>query len=226
MTDARDRLAIALDVPDLTTAEEIARAVAPWFGIAKVGLELYSAAGPEAIARMRALDLQVFADLKMYDIPTTVERGARALGRQGITYLNFPAVGGVDMLRAGVNGLAEGAREAGHAQPIPIAVTVLTSERDTSAFDARLEAAIDAGCKGVVCSVEEISRVHRVRSDFVTIVPGVRFADGERHDQARVGTPDAVAREGADVLVVGRAVTAATDRARAAERVYDAVANA
>ena len=226
MTDARDRLAIALDVPDLATAEEIAREVSPWFGIAKVGLELYSAAGPEAVARMRALDLHVFADLKMYDIPTTVERGARALGHQGITYLNFPAVGGVDMLRAGVTGLAEGAREAGHAQPIPIAVTVLTSERDTSAFEGRLQAAIDAGCKGVVCSIEEIARVHRAQSDFVTIVPGVRFADGERHDQARVGTPDAVAREGADVLVVGRAVTAATDRASAAKRVYDAVANA
>src|SRR5436190_702340 len=120
---------------------------------------------------------------------------------------------------------AEGAREGGHAQPIPIAVTVLTSERDTSAFDARLQAAIDAGCKGVVCSVQEIARVHRARSDFVTIVPGVRFAEGERHDQARVGTPDAVAREGADVLVVGRAVTAATDRASAARRVYDAVGN-
>jgi orotidine-5'-phosphate decarboxylase len=226
MTDPRDRLAIALDVPDLDTAEEIARAVAPWFGVVKVGLELYSAAGPEAITRMRALDLQVFADLKMYDIPTTVERGARALGRQGITYLNFPAVGGVDMLRAGVHGLAEGARDGGHAQPIPIAVTVLTSETDTSAFDARLHAAIEAGCQGVVCSVEEIARVHGARSDFVTIVPGVRFADGERHDQARVGTPDAVARAGADVLVVGRAVTAAADRVSAAQRVYDAVANA
>jgi orotidine-5'-phosphate decarboxylase len=86
MTEVRDRLAIALDVPDLDTAEQLAKEVAPWFGIAKVGLELYSAAGPEAIARLRALDFRVFADLKLHDIPTTVRRAARVLGRQGASY--------------------------------------------------------------------------------------------------------------------------------------------
>ena len=102
----RNRLALALDVPDLDRAEQLAKEVAPWFGVAKVGLELYSAAGPEAIARMRALDLEVFADIKLHDIPTTVGRAARVLGRQGVRYLNFHAAGGVDMLRAGVEGLA------------------------------------------------------------------------------------------------------------------------
>jgi orotidine-5'-phosphate decarboxylase len=222
----RSRLAVALDVPDLDQAEQLAKEVAPWFGVAKVGLELYSAAGPEAIARMRALDLDVFADIKLHDIPTTVGRAARVLGRLGVRYLNFHAAGGVDMLRAGVQGLAEGAHEAGGAPAIPIAVTVLTSDPDADAFEERLARAIDAGCGGVVCSVREIERVHAARPDFVTVVPGVRFADGDLHDQARVGTPDEVARAGGNVLVVGRAVTRATDPRAAAQRVSDAIVNA
>jgi orotidine-5'-phosphate decarboxylase len=226
MMDVRRKLAVALDVPDLDRAEQLAKEVAPWFGIAKVGLELYSAAGPEAIARMRALDLEVFADIKLHDIPTTVGRAARVLGRQGVRYLNFHAAGGTEMLRAGVEGLAEGARDGGHEHAIPIAVTVLTSDPETGAFDERLARAIESGCGGVVCSVDEIERVHAARPDLVTIVPGVRFADGPRHDQARVGTPEGVAEAGGNVLVVGRAVTRADDPRAAAERVSDAVVHA
>src|SRR5436309_11267314 len=145
MSDARNRLAVALDVPDLDSAEQLAKEIAPWFGVAKVGLELYSAAGPEAIARFRALDFAVFADLKLHDIPTTVGRAARVLGRLGVAYLNFHAAGGVEMLRAGVEGVREGARDAQRAAPVPIAVTVLTSDPDASAFDARLAAAFESG---------------------------------------------------------------------------------
>ncbi|HEY5171255.1 MAG TPA: orotidine-5'-phosphate decarboxylase [Acidimicrobiia bacterium] len=224
--DVRNRLAIALDVSDLDRAEQLAKEVSPWFGVAKVGLELYSAAGPEAIARMRALDLEVFADIKLHDIPTTVGRAARVLGRQGVRYLNFHAAGGVQMLRAGVEGLAEGARDAGDARAIPIAVTVLTSDPDARAFDERLARAVEAGCGGVVCSVEEVERVHALRPDFLTIVPGVRFADGALHDQARVGTPEHVARAGGNLLVMGRAVTGTDDPRAAAQRVSDAVVNA
>jgi orotidine-5'-phosphate decarboxylase len=226
VTDVRKRLAIALDVEDLDRAERVAKEVAPWFGVAKVGLELYSAAGPEAIARMRNLDLEVFADIKLHDIPTTVGRAARVLGRQGVRYLNFHAAGGVDMLRAGVEGLAEGARDAGHTSAVPIAVTVLTSDPDAGAFDARLTAAIEAGCGGVVCSVLEIERVHAARADFVTIVPGVRFAHDDSHDQARIGTPESVALAGGDVLVIGRAVTRAPDPRVAAKDAFDEVVNA
>lgn len=223
---ARDHLAIVLDVPSLEEAIELAGAVAPWFGVAKVGLELYSAAGPAAVEPLRELGLRVFCDLKLHDIPTTVGRAARVLGRLGVNYLNFHAAGGVDMLRAGVTGVLEGAREAGYDAPVPLAVTVLTSDPDASAFDARLACAIEAGCGGVVCSVQEIERVKRARRDFVTVVPGVRLEDGDRHDQARVGTPTQVAAAGADVLVVGRAVSAAEDRSAAAQHVHQAVADA
>jgi orotidine-5'-phosphate decarboxylase len=223
---ARDRLAIALDVPSLADAVELARAVAPWFGVAKVGLELYSAAGPAMVEPLADLGLRVFCDLKLHDIPTTVGRAARVLGRLGVGYLNFHAAGGVDMLRAGVDGVKEGARDAGRAAPVPLAVTVLTSDPDASAFDARLACAIEAGCGGVVCSVQEIARVKRARQDFLAVVPGVRLDGGDVHDQARVGTPAQVAAAGADVLVVGRAVGAATDRRAAARLVHELVSDA
>jgi len=220
---ARDHLAIALDVPSLDDALDLARTVAPWIGVAKVGLELYSAAGPGAVEPLADLGLRVFADLKLHDIPTTVGRAARVLGRLGVHYLNFHATGGVEMLRAGVDGVKEGASESGRAVPVPLAVTVLTSDADASAFDSRLANAIEAGCGGVVCSVQEIARVKRARQDLVTVVPGVRLADGDVHDQARVGTPSQVAAAGADVLVIGRAVSAASDRRAAAQLVHDAV---
>ena len=223
---ARDHLAMSLDLPTLEEALELAREVAPWFGVAKVGLELYSAAGPGAIEPLRDLGFRVFCDLKLHDIPTTVGRAARVLGRLGVSYLNFHAAGGIDMLRAGVEGVLDGARETGRAAPVPLAVTVLTSDSDASAFDARLACAIESGCGGVVCSVQEIERVKRARQDFVTVVPGIRLDDGDRHDQSRVGTPAQVAAAGADVLVVGRAVSAADDRATAARLVHASVADA
>jgi len=129
-------------------------------------------------------------------------------------------------LRAGVDGVKEGARDAGRAAPVPLAVTVLTSDPDASAFDARLACAIEAGCGGVVCSVQEIARVKRARQDFLAVVPGVRLDGGDVHDQARVGTPAQVAAAGADVLVVGRAVGAATDRRAAARLVHELVSDA
>src|SRR4051812_31340973 len=223
---AREHLAIALDVPGLDEALALAADVAPWFGVAKVGLELFSAAGPAAVEPLRDLGLRVFCDLKLHDIPTTVGRAARVLGGLGVTYLNFHAAGGVDMLRAGVEGVREGARDAGLDAPVPLAVTVLTSDPDASAFDARLAAAIESGCGGVVCSVREIERVKRARTELVAVVPGVRLADGDTHDQSRVGTPCEVAAAGADVLVIGRAVSAAGDRRATARAVHASVADA
>ncbi|MGQ0825790.1 MAG: orotidine-5'-phosphate decarboxylase [Actinomycetota bacterium] len=222
--DVRDQLALVLDAPDLDEAERLAEELAEWFGVVKIGLELYSVAGPRAIDRLQARGFDVFCDLKLHDIPTTVGRAARVLGGLGVRYLNFHAAGGEAMVRAGVEGLMAGASERGHAAPVALGVTVLTSDTEGSAFDERLRVAIEAGCGGVVCSVQEVARVRRARPDLVTVVPGIRLADGDQHDQVRVGTPDEVAAAGADVLVVGRAVTAAPDRADAAARVYTAVA--
>jgi orotidine-5'-phosphate decarboxylase len=219
VTEVRDRLALALDVGGSEDAEAVARRLAPWFGIAKVGLELYAEAGPEMIERLRSSGLAVFADLKLYDIPNTVERAARALGRRGVDFLNFPAAGGAAMLEAGVAGLAEGAREGGHPPPMALAVTVLTSEADVSSFDTRLDAAAGAGCDGVVCSAHEIAAVKTRAPSLATMVPGIRKAGEPHHDQARVATPAEAIERGADWLVIGRAVTAAADPEAAAESI-------
>lgn len=213
-TDVRERLVLALDCSDLDDAVALARRLAPWFASAKVGYELYGTAGPAAFDAVHELGMRVFADLKLHDIPTTVGRGARALGRHGVDFLNFHAAGGAEMLRAGVDGLREGASDAGHARPVALGVTVLTSEADTSAFPERLRAAREGGCDGVVCSALEIGVV---RGDGLrTMVPGLRRAGSDADDQARVATPAAAASAGADWLVIGRTVTADADPESAA----------
>ena len=212
--EVRDRLALPLDVGDLDASLAMAKTVAPWFGIAKVGYELYGEAGPEAFARLQELGFAVFCDLKLHDIPTTVERGAAALARHGVRFMNAHAAGGVDMLRAFVAGAHDGATGAGLEPPLTLAVTVLTSDADASPFDARLLAARESGCDGVVCSGRELDRVRA--AGLRAMVPGVRPAGAAIDDQARVVTPgDAIAR-GADWIVVGRPVTRADDPAAAA----------
>src|SRR5438128_8065865 len=107
--EARDRFALALDIDDLVLATRWADELRPWFGVAKVGLELWAAAGPEAVVSIVDSGYKVFLDLKLHDIPTTVERTGRVLGDLGPTYVTIHGAGGVDMLRAGAEGLAQGA---------------------------------------------------------------------------------------------------------------------
>ena len=212
----RDRLALALDIDDLAAAVALADRLHPWFGVVKVGLELFTAAGPAAVEKLARPDRRVFLDLKLHDIPTTVGKAARQVGRLGVGYVTLHAAGGVDMLRAGVDGLEAGAADAGtEHRPVALGVTVLTSDPDASAFTARLAAAVAGGCGGVVCSVRELPTV-KDRSRLLAVVPGIRLPGGATHDQARIGTPAEAIAAGADLLVVGRAVTAAPDPEAAA----------
>jgi orotidine-5'-phosphate decarboxylase len=210
-TPGRDRLALALDVEDLAAAVALADRLHPWFGVVKVGLELFTAAGPAAVEKLARSDRRIFLDLKLHDIPTTVGKAARQVGRLGVGYMTLHAAGGIDMLRAGVEGLEAGAADAGAGErPVALGVTVLTSDPDASAFPARLAAATAGGCGGVVCSVRELPEV-KERSRLLAVVPGIRLAGGATHDQARVGSPAEAIAAGADLLVIGRAVTAAPD---------------
>src|SRR5262245_47951648 len=220
-SDPRAHLVLALDVGGLAEAEAMAARVGEWFGVVKVGLELYAEAGPAAFARFHDLGYRVFADLKLHDIPNTVGRAATVLGRHGVDVLNFHTAGGVEMLRAGVDGLRAGALEAGHAPPIALGVTVLTSDPDASAFDARLATAVAAGCDGVVCSAREVRAARD--AGMRTMVPGIRPPGTDVHDQARVATPETAIHDGATWLVIGRAVTAAPDPAGAAALLADSV---
>ena len=214
----RARLAISLDVDDAVAALRLARELQPWFGVAKVGLELYSAGGPDVVGALTDLGYDVFADLKFHDIPTTVGRAARVVGALGARYLNLHAQGGVPMLRAGVEGFLAGAEGAGLPVPVALAVTILTSEADAppAVLASRVQAALDAGCAGVVCAATDVAAVKAQGPDLIAVVPGIRPEGSPTHDQARLGTPVEAVAAGADVLVIGRAVTQAENPASAA----------
>jgi orotidine-5'-phosphate decarboxylase len=223
--DVRRRLALALDLDDLVEAHRTAAALRPWFGVAKIGLELYSAAGPDAVGALRDLGYQVFLDLKMFDIPTTVHRATRVLGALGVEYLTLHALGGVDMLRAGVDGLTEGAIGADLEPPIALAVTVLTSDGSAPAHIVpnRVRQAVEGGCGGLILAAADLQTARELAPRLKRVVPGIRLAGSDPHDQARAATPQEAAANGADLLVVGRTVTASADPQAAAAAVAAAV---
>ena len=180
-----------------------------------------------ALTALRDLGFRVFADLKLHDIPTTVERSASVLGALGASYVTIHASGGEPMLRAGVEGLARGASAAGSEPPVALAVTVLTSEADDGGhvFAHRVADAVEAGCGGLVCAAAEVPRAKTLAPRLLAVVPGIRPAGAPTHDQARPATPAAAIASGADLLVVGRAVTRADDPAAAAAEVAAEVAD-
>jgi orotidine-5'-phosphate decarboxylase len=224
--EVRNRLALVLDTDDLVEATRLAARMSPYFGVAKVGLELFSAAGPDAIGAMVDLGYRVFLDLKLHDIPTTVHRSARVLGALGIEYLTLHASGGVDMLKAGVEGLLTGAEAAGLGEPVALAVTVLTSD-DTAPphiVPNRVRIALEGGCGGLILAATDLQTAREIAPRLRRVVPGIRLPGTAHHDQARSATPEEAARGGADLLVVGRTVTSADDPIAAAAAVAAAVA--
>ncbi len=218
---------VAIDTPDLPRALELAKLVKPYVGGLKVGLEFISALGPDAVRQVVEIGLPVFADVKFHDIPNTVAGAAKALGGLGIAIFNVHASGGEAMMRAAREAIAPWT-----PRPLLIAVTVLTS-MDEAALEAtgqmgpareqvaRLTAlAKTSGLDGVVCSAHELATVRAVAGpDFLTIVPGIRPAGAALGDQRRVMTPSEARAAGADILVVGRPITAAPDPAAAARAI-------
>jgi orotidine-5'-phosphate decarboxylase len=223
--EVRDRLAISLDTDDLVAANRLAQAMRPYFGVAKIGLELFSAAGPDAIGSMRELGYQVFLDLKLYDIPTTVNRAAAVLGALGVDYLTLHAHGGVDMLAAGVQGLRHGAEQAGLDIPIALAVTVLTSDDSAPPHIVpnRVRVAVESGCGGLILAAADLQTARELAPRLRRVVPGIRLPGDPVHDQARSATPQTAAAQGADLLVIGRAVTQASDPVAAAAAIASAI---
>ncbi len=215
----RDRLVLALDVDDVVPALRLARQLQPWFRTAKVGLELFTAAGPDAVGAAADLGYDVFLDLKLHDIPTTVRKAARVVGALGARYLTLHARAGPVMLRAGVEGLIEGAEGAALPHPTALAVTILTSDGDAPAhiLGHRVAAAVEAGCGGLVLAAADVREAKQLAPRMMAVVPGIRMVSTDSHDQARPATPRQAVEMGADLLVVGRTVTAAADPAAAAE---------
>lgn len=194
----------------------------------KIGMELFYAAGPEIVRALKARGHGVFLDLKLHDIPNTVEKAMRVLRDLGADIVNLHAAGTADMMRAALRGLT---RPDG-TRPLLIAVTQLTSTdearmRAELLIERPLEEVVlayaknarDAGLDGVVCSPLEAGKVHALcGTDFLTVTPGVRFADGERGDQKRVTDPAQARALGSDYIVVGRPITQAADPVAAYRR--------
>ncbi len=194
----------------------------------KIGMELFYAEGPSIVREIKARGHKIFLDLKLHDIPNTVKKSMSVLSGLDVDMTNLHAAGTVRMMEAAIEGLT---RPDG-TRPLLIAVTQLTST-DQEAMERDLlirepiaevvmhyaENAKKAGLDGVVCSPLEAEAVHgRCGSGFVTVTPGVRFADGDIGDQKRVMTPAEAKRIGSDYIVVGRPITAAADPVAAYER--------
>lgn len=224
--ETRDKLCLVLDADDVVAATRLARDLQPYFAVAKIGLELYSACGPDAVLAISDLGYQVFLDLKLHDIPNTVGKAAKVCGALGVSYLTLHATGGVAMLRAGVDGLTDGAASAGLAPPTALAVTVLTSDAGAPPhiLGKRVQAAVESGCSGLVCAADDIAEAKQLAPRLVAVVPGIRMAGSPTHDQARATTPKNALDAGADLLVVGRTVTGASDPVAAANELIESLA--
>jgi orotidine-5'-phosphate decarboxylase len=230
---AGDKLIVALDVSSAEVGARLATRLHGHVGMFKVGLENFTAEGPVLPRFLVAMDEKVFLDLKLHDIPNTVRAAGRVAAQLGVGMFNVHASGGRKMMEAALQGAVEGSelRQDG-ARPRVLAVTVLTSLTEEALGElgisgsaeevvvrlARL--AREAGLDGVVASPREIAALRRALGpNFLIVTPGIRPADAAADDQARIATPGAAIRAGANYLVVGRPITGAADPAAAADAI-------
>ncbi|THF73883.1 orotidine-5'-phosphate decarboxylase [Cohnella fermenti] len=225
---------VALDKPDARAALLLAEQLQGSGCWAKVGLELFYAAGPDIIGELKARGFRVFLDLKLHDIPNTVKGGSRSIARLGVDMFNVHAGGGLAMMQAAVQGV-EDALDAGEAsaKPLIIAVTQLTSTNQATLNDqlgipGTVEEAVlrcarltkDAGLDGVVASPLEVGAIKAAcGSTFLTVTPGIRPQGADIGDQQRITTPYDAVQGGTDYLVIGRPITGAADPAAALQTI-------
>ncbi|HJA36863.1 MAG TPA: orotidine-5'-phosphate decarboxylase [Firmicutes bacterium] len=221
---------IACDFPDAQQTLDFLRQFQQEKPFVKIGMELFYGEGPDIVRQIKSMGHDVFLDLKLHDIPNTVNKAMRNLARLGVNMTNVHAAGTADMMRAAKEGLAEGA--AGEV-PLLIAVTQLTSTTEERMHkELLIEASIedtvrhyaknacDSGLDGVVCSPLEAGIVKEAcGTAFLTVTPGIRYADGNVNDQARITTPQKAREIGTDYIVVGRPITKAQDPVEAYRRV-------
>ncbi|MDD9138642.1 orotidine-5'-phosphate decarboxylase [Fructobacillus sp. CRL 2054] len=227
-------LMVAFDVPDKKAALKLAEELGGGQGkTAKVGMELYYKEGAAVVQTLQEEGFAIFLDLKLFDIPHTVEMAMLQLARLGVDFVTVHALGGKKMLQAAKRGLEDGAAESGLPAPKLLAVTELTSISEailrdeqncrlglTKQVEQLALLAKDAGCDGVVCSALEVADLHRVvGDDFFYLVPGIRMADDQAGDQVRVATPSKARSWGASAIVVGRPINQSPD-AKTAYQTY------
>jgi len=239
----RSSLIVALDFDSLSTALKFAKQVADLVGMFKIGSQLFTSAGPEAVRQVAQLGADVFLDLKFHDIPNTVAGAVLASAAiPGVQLVNVHALGGSAMLRAAAQAISAGV-PMGADRPRLLAVTILTSMDHKAIREVGIagppetrvvklaKLAQKAGVDGVVASVRETKAIRKACGrDFLIVTPGVRSKDttagARRDDQMRTATPREAIRAGADFIVVGRAILAAADPRAAAQEIVDEIASA
>lgn len=229
-----ERVFVALDVPDAEQALVLAEALAPLGVSFKVGMQLFYAEGVTVLQRLSALERPIFVDLKLHDIPNTVAGAVDSLVRQGVSFLNVHAPGGVEMMRAAAEAGRKAALAVGRPVPKIIAVTLLTSlseqqlrdelrVNDVPVSDYVRHLALQtqsAGLDGVVCSAQEAAAIRQACGpDFLLVTPGIRPTQAGVQDQARIVTPAQALKNGSDYLVVGRPITGAASPVAAAQAI-------
>jgi orotidine-5'-phosphate decarboxylase len=230
--NARDRLIVALDVPQAEPARDLVDRLAGRVGMFKVGSQLFTAAGPGFVREIVGRGEKVFLDLKFHDIPNTVAGAVSSASRLGVTLLDVHGLGGRAMLEAAVGALPA-------MQTRLLAITVLTSHDEDSLDQIGVNGGVtesvrrlallarDAGLDGVVASPHEVGLIREACGpDFLIVTPGIRPAGAAPGDQARPATPAAALAAGADYIVVGRPITASEDPAAAADAIVGAMQSA
>lgn len=226
------RIIVALDFSSAEDALLLSRKLRPHLCRLKVGKELFTAAGPQLIEQLMALDFEVFLDLKFHDIPNTVASACKAAASLGVWMINVHALGGRKMLAAARDAIPQGSTKL-------IAVTLLTSMDQNDIADIGLQGepeqivarlaklTKDCGLDGVVCSALEAANLRQQFGiDFCLVTPGIRPADGQANDQKRITSPQQAMRNGASYLVIGRPITQASDPLLMCQRLNAEIADA
>jgi orotidine-5'-phosphate decarboxylase len=228
----RERLIVALDVDTVAQATDLVRLLGHEAGMFKIGKQLFTHAGPQAVRLIQELGGEIFLDLKFHDIPNTVAKAAIEATRLGVKMFNVHASGSLEMMRTTEKQVRRVCRQEKRRKPITLAVTVLTSlnqddlqrvgvERKVADQVVRLALLTkEAGMDGVVASPQEVADIRAACGRrFVIVTPGIRPADGHHNDQQRVMTPGGAVRAGVDYIVVGRPITEAKDPVAAARAI-------
>ncbi|MCP4504222.1 MAG: orotidine-5'-phosphate decarboxylase [Deltaproteobacteria bacterium] len=234
---AKEHLALALDTPRLDVAEDLVRRTREVVGVYKIGLEMFTAYGPKAVERIKNLDVKVFLDLKLHDIPHTVAGAVKSASNLGVNFLTLHGLGGKRMMQAAVE--ARNETHLGGDKLQLLAVSILThhaaneleelglSEDPDVEVKRLVSLATQAGISGCVCSPEEAALIREAQgADFFIVTPGIRPDGAARGDQSRTATPQEAVVAGSNLLVVGRPIRTAPDPKIAAQEVLDAIAEA
>ena len=237
--EIKEKIVLALDVDTVQEAKEMVLELKDYVGVFKVGLQFFTSNGNEIFEFMKSVGAEFFFDIKLMDIPNTVKKATENIIKSGASFYNVHAIGGYEMMRQSAEIANETSEKLGRKKPISLAVTLLTSiseealreelkinESSKSYVVHLAELAKKSGMTGVVASVNEARKIKEAcGKEFKVLCPAIRPEWSLKDDQQRISTPAYAIKEGADYLVIGRAVTKAQNRLEAMKKIYEEIEN-